>query len=439
MKRLLFFCSLGIGLCSYRTTLQVPDNMQVMGIRLHIVQGAKKRIQAKIDSLTRSEKYLQPLVDRAHLFFPVVEKVFKEENLPVDFKYLVLQESALVADVVSVNRDVGFWQFQFPTANEMGLTVNKYIDERMHVVASTRAAARYLKKHQQFYKNWLCALLAYNQGQKGAQKFIKSDYSGAKEMKIGANTHQYIIHFLAYKIVFEKLLETNSRPPHALYEYPEGHGMTLHEIAARFKVSQESIRAHNKWLKRDRIPRDTTCSWMIPLSHQQHVQLLGHTQKERMPYHTDYAQYEEKSAQFPMILTYTHKSKKVPITRINNLIGVVASAQDTISSLAKSGHLSIAKFLALNDLAKNHKVIAGKVYYYQPKRHKAKVHFHIVRQGETWESIAQKYGMKKKSLLLKNRSSSAVLLVPGRILWLRFIRPATNPIAYFSLPACATR
>ena len=88
-----------------------------------------------------------------HLYFPIIENIFKEEGVPDDFKYLSLQESGLISDAVSTSNAVGFWQFKDFTAREVGLRVDKQIDERKNIVSSTRGAAVYLKRNNFLMNN----------------------------------------------------------------------------------------------------------------------------------------------------------------------------------------------------------------------------------------------------------------------------------------------
>ncbi|MCK5207525.1 MAG: lytic transglycosylase domain-containing protein, partial [Cyclobacteriaceae bacterium] len=176
---------------------KVPSNYEFAGIKLTVSEGARKQIQADVDALHRSQTYLQRKVDKIDLYFPIIERVFREENLPDDFKYLTIQESALVSDAVSSSNAVGFWQFKEASAIEVGLRVDKYIDERMHITASSHAAAKYIKKNNFFFDNWVYALLAYNTGPTGAEKHIDKKYLGKKKMEITKRTHWYVKKFLA--------------------------------------------------------------------------------------------------------------------------------------------------------------------------------------------------------------------------------------------------
>ncbi|MHA7878023.1 MAG: transglycosylase SLT domain-containing protein [Bacteroidota bacterium] len=429
MKRCLFlvYFTLSITTAYGHAAPQVPSSIQFADIKLKLSQGARKRIQQKVNSLTKSDKHFKALLNRANLFLPIIERILKEENLPLDFKYLVMQESELVADAVSIANAIGFWQFKQVAAQEMGLEMNQHVDERMHIVAATRAAARYLKQHNEDFNNWLYAMLAYNEGRTGAQKFIQKRYLGTKTMTIKQHAHQYIIHFLAYKVAFAPVLGKAKHPTLYLYEYPEVHGKTLSEIANELGADIQKVKEHNKWLKSYRVPYDATCVAVIPMTYQQYARSTNFI-KENMA--IDYSRYWKKAESFPAITTRVCKKSNAKITMVNNITGAVAIGGDSLTLLAEAGNISLSQFLVLNDLDKHHLIVPGQVYYYKPKKNKANTHFHIVRSGDTWWSIAQKYGIKKKILLLKNRLHKEVPLEAGRVLWLRFIRPYNIPVAY---------
>ena len=77
---------------------------------------------------------------------PQIKKVLRENEIPSAFLYLVMAESNFILDASSSKSAKGLWQFMRPTANHFGLKTNEYIDERMDIVKSTKAAVTYLKK-----------------------------------------------------------------------------------------------------------------------------------------------------------------------------------------------------------------------------------------------------------------------------------------------------
>ncbi|MCX7637843.1 MAG: lytic transglycosylase domain-containing protein, partial [Cyclobacteriaceae bacterium] len=157
MNRITAFCLWALPLIIVAQPPEVPHKMVVAGITLTIRDDARREIQEDVNALTRSARHFEIKAQRARTYFPIIEQILREERVPDDFKYLVLQESALIPDAVSVSNAVGYWQFKDFTALEMGLRVDEHVDERMNIVSSTRAAARYLKKNNYYFNNWIYA------------------------------------------------------------------------------------------------------------------------------------------------------------------------------------------------------------------------------------------------------------------------------------------
>lgn len=422
----------------YAQPITVPSKLRFTNMQLYITPEAKEEIQKKVTSLTRSAKHYQEIFDRVNLYMPIIERVLQEEGVPEDFKYLVIQESTLLGDHISESNAVGFWQFKKEAASEVGVRMDRYIDERMHIAGSTRAFAKFIKKHQAQFKNWLHALLAHHLGRGGAKNYIEEKKWHIQDTKatIDGRAHWYIYHFLAHKLVFQDAVGKEWHPELRLYECHDCQGKTLHELSQQFGVSLHMIQYYNKWLKPLKVPEDAACSMLIPLTHQQYTQvdrldlpsiLLN---KYKINYHT----YWEHAARFPAI-TSSQGGVERSILLINGIRGMVAESGDTLASLAQKGNISLQQLLKYNDITANHQVQLGQVYYWKSKRSKAAVHYHIVRPQETWWSISQKYGVKQKALLRKNRVHQVGPLKPGRVVWLRFIRPSNIPVAYVTDPA----
>jgi len=110
------------------------------------------------------DRYTEKLND-AYLFVPKIKKVLSENGIPSAFLYLVMAESNFILDAKSHKSAKGMWQFMKGTANVYGLKTNEYIDERMDIVKSTKAAVEYLKKLHDMFGKWYLAAIAYNCGQ----------------------------------------------------------------------------------------------------------------------------------------------------------------------------------------------------------------------------------------------------------------------------------
>ena len=440
MLKYILFLSLFYIALSTQGSPKVPSNYEFAGIKLTVSEGARKQIQADVDALHRSQTYLQRKVDKIDLYFPIIERVFREENLPDDFKYLTIQESALVSDAVSSSNAVGFWQFKEASAIEVGLRVDKYIDERMHITASSHAAAKYIKKNNFFFDNWVYALLAYNTGPTGAEKHIDKKYLGKKKMEITKRTHWYVKKFLAYKIAFENEIHKNYAPSLRLYEYENTQGKSLKDLSDFFEIDHQTIVTYNKWLQKGKIPADKTYLAIIPVTTRDLVaqnllnpeveNTIVRGAKSNMAIQSTYKPISDfdfnKNKGFPKI----NESRSSSKVKINGIPGFIASSGDDISSVISEYSISENKFLKYNELTASDKINIGQVYYLRAKKSKAKIHYHIVIPGENAWSISQKYGIKIKKLLTKNRMREEKDLSPGMVMWLRFIRPADVPVEY---------
>ena len=143
--QLLFFLLFSVSQVLQAQIPQVPLEMEFADLTLRIHPQAQREIQLDVDALYRNPNYFKLKQDRANLYFPLVEREFKNQGVPIELKFLVIQESGLVPDAISTSNAVGFWQFKQGTAEEVGLRIDSQIDERKSITASSRGAALYLK------------------------------------------------------------------------------------------------------------------------------------------------------------------------------------------------------------------------------------------------------------------------------------------------------
>jgi membrane-bound lytic murein transglycosylase D len=387
-------------------TPQVPNKIQFADMTLTIRDDARKEIQKDVNALTQSPRHHNIKVERAKTYFPIIEKVFEEERVPDDFKYLVLQESALIADAVSVSNAVGFWQFKDFTAVEMGLRVDKEIDERLNIVSSTRAAARYIKKNNFYFNNWLFALQAYQMGAGGAMRSLPKNQSGARSMEITSNTYWYVKKFLAHKIAFEN--DVNGEGNIRAIVYENNGKKLLSEIAKEVSISEEDIKSYNKWAKHGRIPDDRTYTVIIPQ--------IGDAPPVQLPAAT-IVKAEPKPALNSRAPVLAERKK------INGIKAIKAEAGETPAILAKRAGVNLANFLAWNDIKNNSDLEVDQYYLLGKKRARGDEAYHQVSEGDDLWKISQRYGVQLKKLRRFNRMNSGEKVKPGTTIWLASRKP----------------
>lgn len=182
--------------------LKIPNYMELAG---EPVPLEKADIKERMDRELLVNTYWQSngllLVKRAHKFFPIIEPLLAEYNLPDDFKYLALAESGL-QNVTSRAGAAGFWQFMRATAKEYGLEVNKNVDERYNLEKATKMAARYLSKAKEKFGSWTLAAAAYNAGSgKINQRLREQKVTDYYDLLLNMETSRYVFRILALKEV----------------------------------------------------------------------------------------------------------------------------------------------------------------------------------------------------------------------------------------------
>ncbi len=148
-------------------------------------------------------KHLNGLKARSAPFFAAIEPILRKHDIPNDFKYLPLIESAWHANAVSSAGAVGYWQFMDNTAQDMGLSITPGNDERTDLSKSTEAACKYLKFLYGRLSSWTLVAAAYNGGVGMMQrKITKVGHRDYYSMTMNAETGYYLYRILAMKELF---------------------------------------------------------------------------------------------------------------------------------------------------------------------------------------------------------------------------------------------
>lgn len=218
-----------------------------------------ERFKKELDIYVKYKASTRLLIKRANKWFPKFEEALNRHNVPEDLKYLVAVESAFT-NARSNKGALGFWQIRTITGRFLGLTINEEIDERLHPVRATKAAARYFRMAHNIFDSWTMAAASYNMGISGLKKRIKAQKPDTYyDLKLNSETARYLFKALAFKEVYQnpekykiypRLSNNDKLPQKSLTTSIEN----LSIYAASISSHADSIRKYNPWILGNTIP-----------------------------------------------------------------------------------------------------------------------------------------------------------------------------------------
>ncbi|HQJ45329.1 MAG TPA: lytic transglycosylase domain-containing protein, partial [Ignavibacteriaceae bacterium] len=194
---------------------------------------------------------------RAARWFPVIEPILKQNNIPDDFKYLAVVESNL-DNVVSPAGATGYWQFIKSAAKQYGLEVTDEVDERYNVEKSTVAACKFLNTAYNMFGSWTMASSSYNAGSSGIEK-----WSGIQKatnywnLVLNSETSRYVARIIAMKLIMENpaaygydLRPEDLYQPLKFKEVELSSSVTdFADYAISLGINYKTLKLYNPWLR----------------------------------------------------------------------------------------------------------------------------------------------------------------------------------------------
>lgn len=215
------------------------------------------------------------MIGLSDYYFPIFEEILDQYQLPQELRFLPMIESALNPRAVSRVGATGLWQFMYGTGRMYKLTINSYVDERRDPIASTHAAARYLRDLYSIYKDWTLVIAAYNCGPGNVNKAIRR--AGGKKnywdiyYYLPRETRGYVPAFIAASYTYYFYKEHNIKPQPINYPLTSDtlsvkDMLHLQQVADVIGVPLGLLRDLNPQFKLDVIPaKDRSYMLKIPL------------------------------------------------------------------------------------------------------------------------------------------------------------------------------
>jgi membrane-bound lytic murein transglycosylase D len=213
----------------------------------------------------KGRSILRVWAQKSGKYLPSMQAEFAKAGLPTDLVWLSLIESGHNPTIQSPAGAAGLWQFVPETARLYGLTVDRWLDERLCPKRSTEAAVLYLSDLYRRFGTWELALAAYNMGFGGLSKAIRkyntNDFweLGRHEAGMPWETTLYVPKILATAIAMNNkkkfgLADVTPAESMAFDTVMVRPGVPLSQVAAAARVPVAQVEELNPQYLHSRTP-----------------------------------------------------------------------------------------------------------------------------------------------------------------------------------------
>lgn len=144
-----------------------------------------ERVRYWLERFTADQRPTMELfLAREEVFGSIIRDKLRARGMPAELLYLAGIESGFRSRAISVDSATGVWQFMGPTAEQYGLRVDAYVDERRDPIRATDAALDYLQYLHERYDSWYLAAAAYNAGPSRVDRALRGAGPSAGDLDV---------------------------------------------------------------------------------------------------------------------------------------------------------------------------------------------------------------------------------------------------------------
>ncbi|MCP2619922.1 LysM peptidoglycan-binding domain-containing protein [Candidatus Aminicenantes bacterium AC-334-K16] len=423
-----------------------------------------KYVLAEIKNFqTKERKYFEAAYRRSGRYRHLILEELRREGLPEQLSWLPLIESGFKVNAYSRARALGLWQFISSTGYRFGLKRDRWVDERMDFIKSTRAAVQYLKELHSFFGDWTTALAAYNCGEFRVQKVIQAQRINYLDnfwdlyIMLPRETARFVPRFIATLLIInnpEKYGFNLPQPdPPLEFEVIEiNKPVKLSTLAKNIGVASKTLEELNPELRHKSTP-DQPYSLRVPPGYGQKVLAVLDNVSRWIPPEATYVIHYVRRGETLSTIARRYRTSISAIARLNRLRSVhlirpgqrlkipsrvrytarraasmnlikegeklvyIVQRGDSLYRIASAFNTSVARIKQMNNLKSNILRVGQKLIIQQGLPEGARVY--VVQRGDTPYKIAQKFGMSLELLLKLNGLSRRSKIYPGQKLYVQ--------------------
>ncbi|WPE16905.1 LysM peptidoglycan-binding domain-containing protein [Candidatus Thioglobus autotrophicus] len=436
IKQSLFASFLFLGACSSQTNnaisqLSKTDAPQMASVksiaekdlwryitnRSTLKAPSQKQLYWHIDWFKKHPDYLTRITKRANPYLHLVVQEVEKAGLPLEIALLPIVESAYYPFSYSHGTASGLWQFIPSTGRLYGLRDNWWYDARRDVLASTKAAVKYLKNLNKLFKgDWLLAIAAYNSGPGRVQRAIRDNKKQGKptdfwHLKLPSETKGYVPRLLAVTELIkhpEKYAQTITPVENkaVLRSIRLKTQFDLALIAEWSAVELEDLYTLNPGLKRWATPNKGSYTLLLPNKNMDLFKkaMLGNPDMARLKW----IRHLVKQGDSLSMIAQQYATTTSQIISVNQLEDHLIKAGDyLIVPIAKKGAKAYSSSESEREKSRLNANKAGR-----------KV-IHLVKAGDSLWSISRQYQVSINQLIKWNHIKRSEPLKLGKklVLW----------------------
>ena len=355
-------------------------------------------------------EYVKRMIGRSQKYlFHIVEEVEKR-GMPTEIALLPMVESAFNPQAYSHSSASGIWQFMPSTGKNFGLKQSWWVDNRRDVMAATNAALTYLQKLHVMFGTWDLALAAYNAGEgtvqraidRNRRKGLPTDY---ESLQLPPETRNYVPKLQAVKNIVNNPeqyglnVETiPNRPYFTTVNAPQQ--IDAHLAAQLAEISFDEFSSLNPEYNRPVLTGEgKKHEILLPVGAAETFNTnLANNNKPLVSWQTYHAKRGERmqniARKFGISLAQLRDVNDLPVR--NNLKS--AGALLVPSNKADADELSVGD----NDTA----IANNENTNENSGRNPDRTGKHVVRRGDTLQTVAHRYNMSSKQLMAQNHLRS---------------------------------
>ena len=353
----------------------------------------------------------------------LIRAELKRANLPQDLLYMAMIESGFDPTATSHAEAVGVWQFIPSTGAAYGLTINEVIDERRDPIRSTQAAIGYLSKlNREFGGNWHLAMASYNAGEKRIYKAVAEkgtiNYWELRDA-LAEETQFYVPKILALAIL-DKYPELFGVPKTSKKDKPlvlkqvsakkNQHVSTLADMA---DMNVEDFLQYNPHILKERliVEESDIRIYVPPEKAETYIQNSRSNQQDRLS--SGRSLTEEELSNLG-----EHSEKQADVSHHQKSFEHTVVTGDTWISIAKKYGLATSEIQRWNPLLQSLEPAVGTVIRLSKPKPKKYVQY-TVKKNDSLKSLAKKYGCSVAELRTWNGLTEESNIETNDVLWIQ--------------------